>query len=339
MITGIKGEFSLIKNIFKTIGNHRDLIRVIGDDAAVLKYSATKNLLLTCDCLIEDNHFKKTWLDPFLLGRKAALANFSDIAAMGGKPKYALISLGLPKNISSKLVDQLYGGLKQEFKAAKTIISGGNIVRSTKIFIDVFLTGEIKAGLAIYRFGAKKGDWLAVTGSLGEAGAGLKILNKNYKTYKAYQKKLINRFWLPPNNLSIGQLLAKHKLATSMIDISDGLSGDLFKLGKASKVGLELWENKLPISNNLNKLALELKLNPYELALDSGEDYELLFTVSPENLSELKRQIKRSKIKVTIIGRIKPERFGIRIVRNCGEVEQLVDNSWDHLRNEKNTAL
>ncbi len=314
-------EADLIKHIIKKIGSSS-----VGDDAGFFKLSANKYLLLTCDSLVEDSHFKKDWFKPSDLGRKAALINLSDIAAMGGKPLAALVSLGLPKNLNAHFIDSFYTGLLAEFKKYKVKVSGGNLAKSDHLFIDVFLMGEVKSERLVLRSGARPGDLLLTTGFLGEAGLGLKLLEKGGKDSPSV---CLQKFFIPQPRMEMGKLLGKSKLATAMMDISDGLSGDLLKLCQASRVGVELELKKLPVSKAGEKAAKKLGVDVHQAAFTYGEDYELLFTCKKKNLDKVKQISQTTGIRTTVIGRIKPFSFGQR-VKVADKLKPFKSQSWDH---------
>ncbi|MFC1711133.1 thiamine-phosphate kinase [Patescibacteria group bacterium] len=323
------GEFGLIKLLVDKIQPSKMLDGGIGDDVAIVKHSANKWLLLTTDSLIEDSHFKKNWFKPFSLGKKAAAINLSDISSKGGTPKYALISLGLPFDLKTSFVDKLYDGLISEFSKAKVQIVGGNITRSTKILIDIFLVGEIKPKMAVLRSTAKIGDLVLHTGFLGEARAGFKILEKGLQK----ESSLLERFLKPKPRLKEGQILAERKLVSSMMDISDGLWQDLGMLCQASSVGVELWQNKIFLSEKLKKAGKILNMDPLKLALQGGEDYELLFTCKKKNADKIKKMLKsKTNIKVSIIGKIKPLSYGRKIVNKDRKQSEIFIKGWDHFK-------
>jgi thiamine-monophosphate kinase len=315
-------ELELINFIKKLVGG-----KSIGNDCGFLSFSSGKNLLFTCDSLVEEVHFKSGWFTPFNLGRKAALINLSDIAGMGGRPLACLVSLGLSKETSSsKFINPFYKGLLKEFKKYNVKVLGGNLTKSKNLFIDIFLLGEVNSKHMVLRSGAKPGNLLLTTGFLGEARLGLKMLKAGIKDKKG---KILKKFFLPSSRIELGQALAEKNLATSMMDISDGLSGDLLKLCSASRVGAELYFNKLPVSLESKRAAKKLGVDVLTAALKGGEDYELLFTCKRKNLKKIKQVSKRLGIKTSVIGRIKPLGFG-KMIRKDNKLKPLKSKSWDH---------
>lgn len=270
-INQIKQKFSLDK---------------IGDDCAVLPKNETHDLVITTDLIIEDIDFKLDWATAESIGHKALAVSLSDIAAMGAKPVWAMLSIGLPTKIwNSDFADRFY---KSWFKLAKKHqieLVGGDISKTPdKIVIDSIVAGEVKKGKAILRSKAKVGDSIFVTGSLGGAGVGLMMLegqdfyrknNPSILNPKSFEK-LRNRQLLPNPRVEVGQNLAK--FATSMIDISDGLSSDLTHICEASQVGAKIFKEKIPV----NKFIDEQHFDAFSFALNGGEDFELLFTVNPK---------------------------------------------------------
>lgn len=335
------GEFGLIKRLTKNITLYKERVIVgVGDDVAVVKTEAEKYLLLTCDILIEGTHFTKETITPYQLGKKVVAINVSDIAAKGGIPKQALISIGLPKDTKVVYVDEIYGGIKEQSKKFNIDIVGGNTALSKdKIFIDLFLVGEIKPDLLLLRSGAKPDDKILVTGNLGDSSAGLKIIEnqdlklEDIKFEKKYKTKLKQAHLSPNPRLLESRIIAKSNFANSMMDISDGLSSDLAKICEASNVGAIIWEEKIPVSKETLAFAKSIGKSPFNFALRGGEDYELLFTIPKENVEIIIKKIQReTKTKVTEIGEIKDRKFGIKIVKTNGEMTPLNTYGWNHFK-------
>lgn len=335
------GEFGLIKRLTKNITLYKERVIVgVGDDVAVVKTKAEKYLLLTCDILIEGTHFTKETITPCQLGKKVVAINVSDIAAKGGIPKQALISIGLPKDTKVIYVEEIYRGIKEQSKKFNIDIVGGNTALSKdKIFIDLFLVGEIKPDLLLLRSGAKPDDKILVTGNLGDSSAGLKIIEnqdlklENIKFEKKYKTKLKQAHLSPNPRLLESRIIAKSNLANSMMDISDGLSSDLAKICEASNVGAIIWEEKIPVSKETLAFAKSIGKSPFNFALHGGEDYELLFTIPKENVEIIIKKIQReTKTKVTEIGEIKDRKFGIKIVKTNGGMTPLNTYGWNHFK-------
>lgn len=335
------GEFSLIKKITKDIFVDKSMVIAgVGDDVAVIKTKSEKYSLLTCDVLIEGTHFKRETITPYQLGKKAIAINVSDIAAKGGIPNQALISIGLTKDTKVKYVEEIYRGIKEEAKKFNIDIVGGNTALSKdKIFVDIFLIGEIEPEFLLLRSGAKTGDKILVTGNLGDSSAGLEIIEnpdikfKGIKLEMRYKNNLKIAHLNPCPRFVEGKIIAKSKLAHSMMDISDGLSGDLTKICEASGVGAIIWEDKIPISKETLAFAKSIKKSPLNFALHGGEDYELLLTSPPENANLIIQKIQgKTKTKVTELGEIKDKEFGIKIVKTDGKITSLNGWGWNHFK-------
>ena len=262
-------EFLLIDRIANKFGKYKnDVLKGIGDDCAVIKSNKNKYLLYTCDSLISGIHFSEKYSRPYQIGRKVAAVNISDIAAMGGQPNHCLVSLFLPEGRTEKFIDELYQGLIEECSLYDVDIIGGNIARSNQFIIDLFLIGEVSPQNLLLRSGAKVEDLVLVTGNLGDSAAGLKLLQNPQLNISEDKKRLISRHLTPIPRIKEAMLISKSKKATSMIDISDGLSSDLGHICVASQVGVKLFADKIPVSDSVK----------IDLALNGGEDYELLLS-------------------------------------------------------------
>lgn len=301
----------------------------IGDDVAVI-HQGKKALLVTTDILIEDIHFERSWVDPYPLGRKALAVNLSDIAAMGGIPKYFLISMGLPKNLSLSFVSLLYRGLKAEAERFKVDLIGGDTSLSQKIIINVCLFGEGHPKTLLYRKGAKIGDDLYVSGTLGDSALGLKLLQD--KRVKRKPKRLIEKHLLPRPRIELGQALAENHLASAMIDVSDGLIGDTFHLLEESGVGARIWKERIPLSKSYRKWVQTYSDDPYEFAQAGGEDYELLFTASPQKRKEIFSLSRSLQISISRIGEIVKGSEGFRLLGKDGESISIDQKGFDHFK-------
>jgi len=305
------------------------LIQGIGDDVAVIEMGS-KALLVTTDILIEGIHFDKSWIDPFRLGRKALAVNLSDIASMGGTPKYFLISIGLPKNISLSFVSSFYRGLKKEAKQFRVELVGGDTALAQKIIINICLLGEGRKSDLLFRKGAKVGDALFVSGTLGDAALGLKILQGKGKTKGA--EGLIQKHLSPRPRVELGQAIAKHHLATAMIDVSDGLLIDTSHLLEESGVGARIWEDQIPLSGLYQKWIHSFSRNLFQFALSGGENYELLFTVPSEMRKRISSFTHSLKIPITCIGEILPQKEGLQIIKKNGKDYSPSHLGFEHFR-------
>lgn len=327
------GEFGLIDRVKEALGPPGDGVVVgIGDDVAVLLTRGDRYLLATCDIQVEGIHFLKEAISPYQLGRKAAAINISDIAAMGGLPTYLLVSLALPKETTVEYVDGLYEGLKGETEAAGVQIVGGNMSHSLQIMIDIFLLGEVEAEHLLLRSGARPGDKVLVTGSVGDSGAGLALLlDPTIDRSTEDAKRVLDAHLIPTPRLKEGRTIARTRIATSMIDVSDGTVSDIDHICEASGVGVRLWADALPISTATRAIAEALGQEPLEWALHGGEDYELIFTAPADKAEELASLVEdETMTPVTIIGEIVEK--GMTLVLPSGEPLPLEPGGWDHFR-------
>lgn len=310
------GEFGLISMIQKWVKTPNPLlIRGIGDDSAVVELGK-KLLLITTDILIEGIHFDTAWIDPFNLGRKSLYVNLSDIAAMGGQPRYFLISLGVPKSLSLSYISLFYKGLKDGAKRFGVDLIGGDTSLSQNIIINICLLGEAEKGKVIFRKGAKPEDDIYVSGTLGDSALGLEILKK--KGLNGKPKGLIKKHISPIPRVALGKAIGENRLATSMIDVSDGLLIDLQHILKESNVGAQIWEDMIPTSGLYKRVINDYSNDFYKFAKTGGEDYELLFT-APTHLRNKILELSRSKgIPITRIGRILSKDEGYYLIKNDG---------------------
>lgn len=293
----MKSEFELIDNLkrktLSSLQDHPDIKTGIGDDCAVFSKDSKTDFVITSDLMIEDIDFRLDWTRAEFLGHKAMAISLSDIAAMGAKPRWAMLSIGVPAKVwKSGFVDEFYKGWFALAKKFDVALIGGDVSRSPdKIVIDSIVCGEVKKGKAILRSGAKPGDLIFVTGKLGGAAAGLKLLEKGERFEKSSKndiQKLLSQQLKPNPQIEIGQILSEKSLATAMIDTSDGLSSDLAHLCRASGVGAKIFADKIPVDENLKKQFSEA----LDFALNGGEDFELLFTTNPKKKSRLEKELK-----------------------------------------------
>jgi thiamine-monophosphate kinase len=324
------GEFGLLSRIRKWMTPlNPAVIKSIGDDAAVIK-RGDKVLLVTTDILIEDIHFKQAWIDPYHLGKKALAVNLSDIAAMGGIPEYCLISLGLPEHLSLTHITSFYRGLRDEARRFRVDLIGGDTSLSQKMIINICLLGNGQKGDLLFRNGARIGDDLFVTGTLGDASLGLKILQK--RGGRGGPRKLIEKHLSPHPRIELAQTIARHHFATSMIDVSDGLLIDASHVLEESQVGARIWEDRIPLSGSYRKWIRSFSKNSLQIALSGGEDYELLFTASPEMRKRVADVARSSKTRISRIGEILPRKEGLLVVRRNGKEYSPSPLGFEHFK-------
>ncbi len=325
------GEFGLIDRIRKRFPpSKRSLLVGIGDDSAVLRPKKDTDILLTTDLLVEDIHFDLKYTTFRQLGHKALAVNISDIAAMGGIPRYLVVSIAIPGELDINDIDEFYRGIGTLAKRFGISLAGGDTSASKKgIFISFTLLGDVEPGIAIARSGARVGDSIIATGSLGDSSAGLEILKKGEETEKGYNY-LKKRHLMPIPRVDEGRFLATNKLATSMIDISDGLLSDLSHTLDESGVGAQLFLEKIPISPQLKSYCAEKEVSPLKYAFSGGEDYELLFTASKRSISRITNNPLLKKTGVSVIGQI-VKRRGIRWAGH-NKIDEEALKGYDHFK-------
>lgn len=333
------GEFELISRLTTQISSRSDVVLGVGDDAAILDPGSERLLLATCDSQVEGIHFTLQTSSPEQIGRKAMAVNLSDIAAMGGEPRFALVSLLIPKRIPIVTLEEIYAGLRQEAERFATAIVGGNISgagASPQLVIDITLLGSTEHGRALRRDGARAGDLLCVTGALGDSAAGLHTLFHPSPTYPAEALSEVQAIYHTPRpRVSEGRVLSNlgPSVVTAMLDISDGLSGDLSHLCQRSQVGAVLYSAQLPLSPSMRAIAACASHDPLRWAFHGGEDYELLFTVAhDQGPSVIDAVSAATGTPVTVIGEIVSPEQGILVHYPDGNRTTLVAESWDHLK-------
>ncbi len=330
------GEFSLIERLHHILPKteRKDLLVDIGDDCAVIRIDPNRALLLTCDIQVQDRHFQLENTGVYQLGRRAMAVNLSDIAAMGGIPLYALVSLGLPPELQVDDYETLFKGMRDELKEFQAFIVGGNLAQTEKkLVIDITLVGEVHPFHFVERGGAQIGDQIYVTGEVGASAAGFHILQKYGSDYPERFRSLVEKHRQPQPRISVGQKLAQKKLASAMIDISDGVASDLYHICQMSQVGAEIMFDQLPLPEQLEEVSKFCHVPEHDLSLHSGEDYELLFTVKSEVSEEkLKAIAEECGVLVTHIGRIVPQNQGYSLIDKNRTRIPLQPRGWDHFK-------
>lgn len=306
----MRSEFELIEKLklkarnFSKTNSHSRF--GIGDDCAVLPKNAKTDLVITSDLLVENVDFRLQWAKPEHIGHKALAVSLSDIAAMGAKPVWAMLSIGIPEKIwKTDFVEEFYRGWFALADKYNVELVGGDVSKTPDaIVIDSIVAGETKKGNAVLRSGAKPGDLIYVTGNLGGAALGLELLEQGENFAESKFRKSLLRQLAPNPQTEIGIIIGDNDLATSMIDLSDGLSSDLAHLCSQSGVGAEIFSEKIPIDENVRifftsfpkqtktqerTIDFSEELN---FALNGGEDFELLFTINPKKKFELETALK-----------------------------------------------
>jgi thiamine-monophosphate kinase len=332
------GEFGLIQRINDLLNREGILSRRvtmgIGDDTASFLPRRGYEILVTCDCLVEGRHYLPDCICPFDLGRRSMTLNISDIGAMGGRPLYALVSLGLKGETSVRDIEEMYRGFLDELNPFKATVIGGNLTRSDNSpFIDITLIGEVTQGKSVRRSGAGLGDVILVSGYPGRSAAGLRLLFQNRDDRKILEHPLVRHYNNPGHRARMGEAIAQTGLATAMIDTSDGFLGDLNHICVESRVGAELEKNKFPISEDLRQAAGELHQDPYDFFLGNSDDYELVITCKPSDVSLMRDcGLPPGSPPLTEIGKITGNRGEITLVLPDGERKPVHPLGWDHFK-------
>lgn len=330
-------EFELIHQIKKNlIMVPADLIRGIGDDCAVLKKDEDSVFLISTDCLVEKVHFELKQFSFIELGKKAMSVNLSDIAAMGGVPLYAFVTIGVSPDVNEGEVLDLYTGMQQVAAEFQAGIVGGDTTSSPKsFFVSLTVVGVAKNGQYKLRSDAKVGDGIYVSGNVGSSAVGLKLLQKK----KVQENNFIKAHKNPRPRIQLGQLLGEASAVHAMIDLSDGLLQDLGHVLSASQVSAEINFENLPLEDDFFETCRSVGLSPEDTALTGGEDYQLLFTMDDAAAEELSSSLVAKRFKITRIGTVLPKEAvpkvalplpaRIRVLKNGKELK-LGQLGYDH---------
>lgn len=334
------GEFGLINHITQPFGiQHKSTIKGVGDDAAVLEIK-DKNILVTTDLLLEGVHFDLSYMPLKHLGYKAVVVNVSDICAMNGIATQIVVSIAVSNRFPLEAVEELYEGIHLACKTYGVDLVGGDTTSSTKgLLISITAIGEAKNEDIVYRNTAKPNDLLVVTGDLGAAYLGLQVLEREKQVFEVNpnsQPDLTNYTYLIQKQLKpearkdmVALFAALDVKPTAMIDISDGLSSEILHICTQSKVGCNLYEEKIPLDPQVISTCEEFDLNSTTIALSGGEDYELLFTISQNDFSKIK-----GNPHLTVIGHITDESNGVNLVTRAGQQIKLTAQGWNALLNK-----
>ncbi len=326
------GEFGIIDLLRELIDNAQqkktarpELILGIGDDTAAWQGDISIQLA-TSDSLVQDVHFKLDFISWEDLGWKAMAVNLSDIAAMGGFPRYALVSLSLPGSTEVNSVTDLYQGMIELSGKFDTVIVGGNLSAASQVIINITVLGNtgVEKKHILTRSGAGVGDKIAVTGYLGASAAGLKIMKENIRLDSESEKILKQAFLRPNPRIREGQILAE-KGVRSAIDISDGLVADLGHICKASSASARIYTSLIPVHSETMSI---FRKDALGLALSGGEDYELLFTGSPEVINTVRDAL---SCPVTVIGEIiEDNTINVKVIDENGDSLSPESTGWKH---------
>jgi thiamine-monophosphate kinase len=342
------GEFGLIARLAAPLPRRGPgLLLGIGDDAAALRLPAGRLLLATTDLLLEGEDFRWRTADPVAVGWKALAVNVSDIAAMGGRPRYALLGLAVPSGTPVARLDALYRGLRRAAAAFRVLLVGGDVSATTgPLLLAVTVLGEAGRRL-LTRAGARTGETLWVTGRLGASAAALAALSRGYRAAREAGgtgrgrpvparlsgplRRALRRHFRPHARVQAGAALAGRALASAAIDLSDGLAGDLAHLCEASGVGALVEGAAVPVDRAAAALGAWLRTDPLSWALGGGEDFELLFTTSAPPAAVRRALARAGTVGATAIGRILPRSAGLTLRHPDGTLSPLA-GGFEHFR-------
>jgi thiamine-monophosphate kinase len=339
------GEFGLIDRLTKNIKlkNKGSLVGV-GDDAAVIGNKERLTLVST-DLLVEGIHFDMSYTPLKHLGYKAAVVNFSDIYAMNGTPEQITVSLAISNRFSLEAIEEIYQGIYLACETYQVDLVGGDTTSSLSgLFISITVIGSAVEDEIIYRNTAKENDLICVSGDLGAAYMGLMVLEREKQVFKVNPDMqpdlegmdyILERQLKPEARQDIGKMLKGIGVKpTAMIDISDGLASDIMHICNGSKLGCQIFTEKLPVDTVTIKVAEEFQIDPYTIVMNGGEDYELLFTISPGDYDKIK-EING----ISIVGHMTEESAGMNLVTNDGMSVALKAQGWDSLKDRGNTKI
>ncbi len=334
------GEFGLIEHLTKNFKiNQESTLKGIGDDAAVIDFKDKKAVIST-DLLVEGIHFDLSYMPLKHLGYKSVMVNLSDIYAMNATATQITVSIAVSNRFPLEAIEELYEGIYAAAKTYNVDVVGGDTTSSTKgLLISITALGQAKEEDLVYRNGAKANDLLVVTGDVGASYLGFQILEREKQVFQANPNNqpdldmysyLIERQLKPEARKDIPELLKELNVKpTSMIDISDGLSSEIMHLCKQSEVGCNLYEDKIPLDQQVISTCEEFNMDSTTIALSGGEDYELLFTISQEDFPKIK-----ANPNFTIIGHIADNSEGMNLITRANEKITLRAQGWNSLEKE-----
>ena len=328
------GEFGLIEHLTKNFKvKHKSTIKSIGDDAAVLNFD-NKKIVVTTDLLLEGVHFDLSYMPLKHLGYKAVIVNLSDVYAMNAKATQITVSIAVSNRFPLEALEDLYAGIETAADIYDIDVIGGDTTSSNKgLLISITAIGEVESENEVYRSGAKPNDLLVVSGDLGAAYMGLQVLEREKEVYKVNPNSqpdlepytyIIERQLKPEARKDIVKLLSDLDVKpSSMIDISDGLSSEIIHICKQSKVGCDLYEEKIPLDPQVISTCEEFNIDSTTVALNGGEDYELLFTISQDDFPKIK-----ANPSLSVIGYIKEEKEGIHLITRADTKIPIKAQGW-----------
>ena len=325
-----RGEEALLRKFERVAqkASVRSGVRLgIGDDAALWRPRNGYEAILTCDWFLEGTHFLRDAHPPDAVGWKCLARATSDIAAMGGTARCFLLSLALPESHTRDWLARFLGGLRKASRELDCALVGGDTTRRREILINITVMGQVKKGRAVLRSGARPGDRIFVSGKLGEAALGLKLLREKKRSNKGRHPSIIRHLY-PEPRLALGQWLSEKRIATAMMDLSDGISSDLARLCKASGAGARVHSARIPAASDpfSGEFSAEERL---QAALHGGDDYELLFCVGKADAGKIPNKL--HGVELTAIGEITNGRK-IELIEPSGKARSLSAGGWDPFR-------
>jgi len=328
------GEFGLIERIKKWVTPDDSSVVVgIGDDAAVVEDRPDLYRLITTDAFVEGVHFRREFATPWQIGWKAMAANLSDIAAIGGEPRWAVVSVAFSETISVEEVEELYRGMNAVCSPFGCSIVGGDTSFSPdRMLISIAVIGEVEKERLTLRNGAKIGDAICVTGELGGSEAGLQVLKEKGPT----DEDVVRRHLEPRPRLREARTMGEVGRIHAMIDISDGLSSEIHHICRESRVGARLFAAKIPICPGAREIARKVGRSPMDYALGGGEDFELLFTLCPGEVERVRSHLLNNiRTPVAVIGEIVELRKGVVLVGEDGREREMPQSGYQHFRGHR----
>jgi thiamine-monophosphate kinase len=315
-ISDIGGEFALIRRVTGASYNDAAIIKGVGDDCAVLDYKGDNYLIVTTDMMVEGSHFSLKWFSPYQIGKKLMEVNVSDIVAMGGSPRYALISLALKRDTQVEFMDNFYRGLYESAGKHSVALIGGDTTSGNEMAVNLTLIGDADKNIVRYRSGAVPGDIICVTGSLGKSEAGLRLLMKGINGYTSGHLEPVSRLE------GEGRAIARY--SNAMIDVSDGLGSEIIHICEESGTGARIDYEKIPVSRDTAAAAESVSADPHDYALYGGEDFEIVFAIPGENIEILKKVFND----FTAVGEILDKKEGIYIAKSGKRMN--LSSGYDH---------
>ncbi len=316
-LSDIGGEFAFIKRVTGVAHADPAIVKGVGDDCAVLEYTEDRYLLVTVDMMVENTHFSPEWHSPWQVGWKLMEVNVSDIVAMGGTPRWAFISLALKADTQVEFMDELYRGLYDSARRHRVALIGGDTTRGRELAMNLALVGDAEKRFVRFRSGARPGEMICVTGTLGKSEAGLRLL-------MAGKKDGYLGGYLEPRCRLQWEGTAIARRAGAMIDVSDGLASEVAHLCGESGVGARIDGEKIPLSQETMDAARAVSGDPIDYALYGGEDFELVFTITPERCAGLRDEFRD----FTVVGEVLKKEEGIYLMTNG--VRAGLKRGYDH---------